>query len=83
MPIYEYECRKCGNIVELQHNHGTKPKDRCPECRGKMIKLFSPVGIVFKGSGFYCTDSKKSPSNENSKSGESGGNTSVKESVAA
>lgn len=58
MPIYEYECKRCGKRFELQQNFGSKPKKRCPECRGKLQKVFSPVGIVFKGSGFYCTDSQ-------------------------
>jgi len=60
MPIYEYHCKACGRNLEI-FQHMTDPSlTECPECQGKLRKVFSPVGIVFKGSGFYATDSKKS-----------------------
>jgi len=60
MPLYEYECGKCGKTFELEHGvDEDPPRKRCPECRGKLRKVFNPVGIVFKGSGFYVNDSKK------------------------
>jgi putative FmdB family regulatory protein len=58
MPVYAYECEKCGHEFEMEQSIHDKPKSRCPECRGKVHKVFNSVGIVFKGSGFYCTDSR-------------------------
>lgn len=58
MPIYVYECRKCGHQFELAHGVNDGAKKRCPKCKGGVKKVFTPVGIMFKGSGFYCTDLK-------------------------
>ena len=58
MPVYAYECEKCGHAFEVQQSIHDKPRSRCPECRGKVNKVFNSVGIVFKGTGFYCTDSR-------------------------
>jgi putative FmdB family regulatory protein len=59
MPTYEYECTKCGHRFELLQSITDKPRRRCPQCRGKVRKLIGGgVGISFKGSGFYVTDSK-------------------------
>jgi len=66
MPTYEYECTKCGVEFELMQSIHDKPRQRCPECRGKVRRLISGgAGISFKGSGYYVTDSrpqKDSPS---------------------
>lgn len=62
MPIYQYHCTSCGRDLEI-FQHMTDPTlTVCPECAGHLRKVFSPVGIVFKGSGFYATDNKKSTS---------------------
>jgi putative FmdB family regulatory protein len=58
MPVYDYECTKCGHRFELTHAVNKEPRKRCPECKGKIKKCFASVGVVFKGSGFYCTDSR-------------------------
>ncbi len=86
MPNYEYECKKCGNRFEIRQSANDDPLTRCQEkgCRGTLKKVIHPVGIIFKGSGWYITDSgrngngtsnnkKKSDSNgsESSKSSES------------
>ena len=63
MPTYAYECEKCGLEFEVEQSIHDKPRSRCPECRGKVHKVFNSVGIVFKGSGFYCTDSRGGKSN--------------------
>jgi len=56
MPIYEFECRKCGYRFDVWQR-ASDPKPRhCPKCRGPVRKLLSPPGIVFKGSGFHTTD---------------------------
>jgi putative FmdB family regulatory protein len=55
MPIYEYECRKCGTFEVTQRITET-PLRRCPKCRGKVSRLLSAPSIQFKGSGWYVTD---------------------------
>lgn len=58
MPIYEYKCGKCGKFEKLQ-KFSEDPLTNCPTCDGKVERLISKsVGIVFKGSGFYATDSQ-------------------------
>jgi putative FmdB family regulatory protein len=59
MPIYEYACTACGERTEAKQGFDDPPLEICPVCGGKLRKLYSPVGIVFKGSGFYSTDRKK------------------------
>ena len=59
MPLYEYECGSCGVRFErLQHMDEDAVKT-CPECGGEVRRLFQPVGIIFKGSGFYITDHRR------------------------
>ena len=60
MPTYEYECRKCGHRFEKFQSILAPPVKTCPKCRGKVARLLSGgAGIIFKGSGFYQTDYKK------------------------
>ncbi len=59
MPVYEYACTACGERTEARQGFDDPPLEECPHCGGKLRKLYSPVGIVFKGSGFYSTESKK------------------------
>jgi putative FmdB family regulatory protein len=62
MPIYTYRCENCGVQFERRQNFSDAPLTRCPECNKKSLrKVYTPVGIVFKGSGFYSTD-HRSPS---------------------
>lgn len=56
MPLYEYECQKCGERVEIIQKISDPPYEHCPKCGGDMKKLFSAPAIQFKGSGFYKTD---------------------------
>ena len=63
MPTYEYACTECGESLEAVQKFSDDPLTVCPACGGRLRKLFSPVGIVFKGSGFYRTDSRSSPVN--------------------
>ncbi|MPZ68271.1 MAG: hypothetical protein GEU71_01930 [Actinobacteria bacterium] len=72
MPVYEYACTACGERTEARQSFDDPPLEECPVCGGQLRKLFSPVGIVFKGSGFYATDGKKSSSTSStSKTGSS------------
>ncbi len=75
MPIYEYACTACGERTEARQSFDDPPLEECPLCGGHLRKLYSPVGIVFKGSGFYRSDSKETapskktaPSKEDKKS---------------
>jgi putative FmdB family regulatory protein len=60
LPIYEYECANCGSVVDIKHGFKETTQDACKACGGALRRLFRPAGIVFKGSGFYVTDSRKS-----------------------
>ncbi len=58
MPTYEYACKSCGEHLEVVQSFHDDPLELCPSCDGPLRKVFSGVGIVFKGSGFYKTDSR-------------------------
>ena len=58
MPTYVYECAKCGDEFELYQSFSDEPLKKHPGCGGKVAKVFQPVGIVLKGSGFYKNDSR-------------------------
>ncbi len=61
MPIYEYECTKCGNIAEALQKFSDKPLTRCEHCKGKLTKLVSQSTFHLKGSGWYATDYANKP----------------------
>jgi len=56
MPIYEYECTKCGNHEEIIQKFSDKPLKKCPQCSGKLVKLMSQTTFHLKGTGWYVTD---------------------------
>ena len=62
MPIYEYECTKCGNIEEALQKISDRPLKKCCHCSGKLHKLVSPSTFHLKGSGWYVTDYAKKSS---------------------
>ena len=62
MPTYQYTCTHCGEPVEAVQKFTDVPLTVCAACGGRLRKVFSPVGIVFKGSGFYRTDSRNGSS---------------------
>jgi putative FmdB family regulatory protein len=62
VPTYQYVCTECGDQVEAVQKFTDDPLTVCDNCGGKLRKVFSPVGIVFKGSGFYRTDSRSGSS---------------------
>ena len=70
MPTYQYACTECGHAFEQFQSFSDDALTSCPECQGRLRKLFNAVGVVFKGSGFYRTDSRSggSASSESSKS---------------
>ena len=81
MPTYEYACAECGERLEAVQKFTDDPLTVCPACGGKLRKLFSPVGIVFKGSGFYRNDSRVTASNgsKDKQNGSSAGSSSTTE----
>jgi putative FmdB family regulatory protein len=58
VPTYQYACTACGHRLEAVQSFADEPLTVCPACEGRLRKLFSSVGVVFKGSGFYRTDSR-------------------------
>jgi putative FmdB family regulatory protein len=68
MPTYEYACSKCGEHLEAVQSFTDDPLKKCPACGGRLKKVFGAVGIVFKGSGFYKTDSRSSTKSTSSTS---------------
>lgn len=71
MPTYQYACTRCGHGFEAVQSFTDSALTECPECQGRLRKVFSSVGIVFKGSGFYRTDSRGTDSKD-SKDGKDG-----------
>ena len=59
MPTYEYACAKCGHQFEVVQSFSDAPISICPECGGEVKKIYSNIGVVFKGAGFYKNDSRK------------------------
>ena len=69
MPTYQYACTECGHAFEQFQSFSDDALTECPECRGRLRKVFNAVGVVFKGSGFYRNDSRgKTSSSESSTS---------------
>ncbi|WP_370136079.1 FmdB family zinc ribbon protein [Streptacidiphilus sp. EB103A] len=62
MPTYQYQCTECGNGLEAVQKFTDDALTVCPACNGRLRKIYSAVGVVFKGSGFYRTDSRSSSS---------------------
>ncbi len=72
MPTYPYACTACGHAFEVQQSFSDPSLTECPECAGRLRKVFSSVGVVFKGSGFYRTDSRSGKTSATSGSAASG-----------
>jgi putative FmdB family regulatory protein len=86
MPTYEYACKNCGEHVEVVQSFRDDPLTECPACGGPLRKVFAPVGIVLKGSGFYKTDSRAAARRAGKKkepAGESAGSSSSAESSSS
>ena len=62
MPTYDYQCRSCGSITEVVHSMLEEGPTECERCGGQLRRVFHPTGIIFKGGGFYKTDSRSSSS---------------------
>ena len=60
MPTYQYRCTECGNELEVVQKFTDPALTHCDACHGALRKVYNPVGVVFKGSGFYATDNRSS-----------------------
>lgn len=69
MPTYQYRCTECDTELEAVQKFSDDPLTICPECQGRLRKVFSAVGVVFKGSGFYRTDNQSGSSSTVSSNG--------------
>jgi putative FmdB family regulatory protein len=84
MPTYQYACTSCGERLEAVQKFSDDPLTECPACAGTLRKVFSAVGVVFKGSGFYKTDSRsRSASKSGASSSSSSADASTSDSSAA
>lgn len=64
VPTYSYACADCGHAFDIYQSFSEDSLTTCPECSGNLRKVFNSVGVVFKGSGFYRTDSRAGSSSE-------------------
>ncbi|MBV8690397.1 MAG: FmdB family transcriptional regulator [Actinobacteria bacterium] len=71
MPTYEYRCKQCGEHLEVVQSFKDDALTTCPNCGGDLRKVFGNIGITFKGSGFYKTDSRPAAKSESSSSSSS------------
>lgn len=62
MPTYVYACDACGHNFEARQSFSDNPLETCPECTGRIRRVIHPTGVIFKGSGWYITDSRKQTS---------------------
>jgi putative FmdB family regulatory protein len=69
VPTYQYSCTECGHFFEAVQSFSDESLTVCPECEGRLRKVFNAVGVVFKGSGFYRTDSRSTATSETGSSG--------------
>src|SRR5579863_2440616 len=79
MPLYEYECKKCGHRFEKIQKFSDKMVKKCPECGGQVEQMISAPAVQFKGSGWYVTDYAKKSSSPGSPSGSSGSDSGSKD----
>src|SRR3954454_14210057 len=77
VPTYQYSCTECGHFFEAVQSFSDESLTVCPECDGRLRKVFNAVGVVFKGSGFYRTDSRGSSTAAEAGSGSGTGESST------
>jgi putative FmdB family regulatory protein len=70
MPLYDYACTQCGHTVEVRHGFNETHQDPCTECGAPVRRVFNAAPVLFKGSGFYVTDSRRSSAGGKSESAE-------------
>lgn len=80
MPTYQYTCSECGEGLEVVQKFTDDALTECPNCQGRLRKVFSPVGVVFKGSGFYRNDSRTGSGSKSSSASNGSSSTAKKDS---
>jgi putative FmdB family regulatory protein len=83
MPTYDYRCKDCGHSFEIHQSFSDDALTECPQCHGNLRKVFGNVGISFKGSGFYKTDSRASSGSKSSSSSSTESSSSSSESSSS
>lgn len=83
MPTYAYTCTECGHAFDIHQSFSDAALTECPACGGKLRKVFSSVGVVFKGSGFYRNDSRSTSSSTTSASSSSSSSSSTSSSTTS
>src|ERR687897_453570 len=85
VPTYQYACTEsaCGHRFDAVQSFSDDPLSACPVCEGRLRKVFSSVGVVFKGSGFYRTDSREAPKSAAGKDGADGASATKQDSSSA
>ena len=83
MPTYQYACTECGHAFEQFQSFSDDALTECPECSGRLRKLYNAVGVVFKGSGFYRTDSRAPEKTESSSKSDSSDSSTTKSETPA
>jgi putative FmdB family regulatory protein len=83
VPTYQYQCTECGEGLEAVQKFTDDALTECPSCGGRLKKVFSAVGIVFKGSGFYRNDSRNTSSSSSPASSKSSGSSSSSDSSSS
>lgn len=73
MPTYDYRCTACENLFEVTRSMGAMSDEHCPECEAPAKRVFTPVGVAFKGTGFHNTDYKPRPTDTPAACPSSGG----------
>jgi len=76
MPTYQYACTECDHVFEQVQSFSDASLTECPQCQGRLRKVYNAVGVVFKGSGFYRTDSRSGASSSSSAGSSSTGSSS-------
>ncbi|MBV9271946.1 MAG: zinc ribbon domain-containing protein [Candidatus Eremiobacteraeota bacterium] len=82
MPLYDYQCSSCGNVTEVRHGFNDTHDAPCAACGGSLTRVFNPAPILFKGSGFYITDSRKGGESKTESKSEPSSSSPGKESAA-
>jgi putative FmdB family regulatory protein len=80
MPLYDYACDQCGHRFEVRQRFADDPVTVCPECTGHVRRVIHPSGIIFKGSGWYVTDSRKSSGGDSNGASDSASDSAAKSS---
>jgi putative FmdB family regulatory protein len=82
MPLYDYACTKCGRVHEVRHGFNESYERPCEACGAELRRVFNPAPILFKGSGFYATDSRRSTGDSKPEKAKEAGETAKAESSA-